>query len=64
MDLKAKNSVPTKVDYSQNTQSLKVLYLDQNVANEIQSVDRIKLKIGFGTVLTVSKHQNQTSETS
>ena len=39
---------------------MKALYLDQNV--DTQSVNLIELKTSSGTVLTVIKHQNQTSE--
>lgn len=60
MNLNGKNWVSPQVDYSQNTQPLKALYLDQNV--DTQSVNLIELKTGSGTVLTVIKHQNQTSE--
>ena len=64
MNLNAINWVSPQVDYSQNTQPLKALYLDQNVENDTQSVNLIELKTGSGTVLRVRKHQNQTSEAS
>lgn len=53
------NSVSPQVDYSQTTQPVKALYLDNNFEND---TDLIELKTGSGTVLVVRKHQNQTSE--
>jgi len=59
------------VDYGQYNQHLETKYSYQKPATvgddeqsliESQSVNSIRLKTGSGTVLTVRKHQNQTSE--